>query len=76
MIDKDKALTHLLDLLAVEGLTGKERKVVAAITKKLITAGCKKAWIKTDDPHQVFDLLGTRRLGANTMYFQWITQNI
>ncbi|MEN7973694.1 MAG: M20/M25/M40 family metallo-hydrolase [Verrucomicrobiota bacterium] len=52
MINKDKAMTHLLDLLAVEGPTGRESKVVAAITKKLIAAGCKKAWIKTDDAHR------------------------
>ncbi len=51
-VDKDRALSHLLDLLAVEGLTGQEAKVVAAITKKLIAAGCKKAWIKTDDAHK------------------------
>ncbi|MEE9369238.1 MAG: M20/M25/M40 family metallo-hydrolase [Pontiella sp.] len=52
MINKDQALSHLLDLLSVEGLTGQESKVVAALTKKLITAGCKKAWIKTDDAHK------------------------
>ncbi|HEY5653211.1 MAG TPA: M20/M25/M40 family metallo-hydrolase [Pontiella sp.] len=52
MINKENALTHLLDLLAVEGPTGKEAKVVKTITKKLIEAGCKKAWIKTDDAHK------------------------
>ncbi len=52
MINKNIALAHLLDLLAVEGLTGQESKVVEAITKKLIKAGCKKAWIKTDDAHK------------------------
>ncbi len=52
MINKDRAMTHLMDLLAVEGPTGQESKVVAAITKKLIAAGCKKAWIKTDDAHK------------------------
>jgi len=52
MINKDKALTHLLDLLAVEGLTGQESKVVEVITKKLKAAGCKAAWIKTDDAHK------------------------
>lgn len=52
MIKKDQALVHLLDLLAVPGPTGKESQVVAAITKKLIAAGCKKAWIKTDDAHK------------------------
>ena len=52
MADKEKALGHLLDLLAVEGPTGQESKVVAAITKKLVAAGCKRAWIKTDDAHR------------------------
>lgn len=52
MANKDKALTHLLDLLAVEGLTGREGRVVEAITKKLLAAGCRKAWIKTDDAHK------------------------
>jgi tripeptide aminopeptidase len=52
MIEKERALTHLMDLLAVEGLTGQESKVAEALTKKLIAAGCKKAWIKTDDAHK------------------------
>jgi len=52
LVDQDRALSHLLDLLSVEGLTGQERKVAAALTKKLIAAGCKKAWIKTDDAHE------------------------
>ena len=52
MTNKDKALTHLLDLLSVEGLTGQESNVAATITKKLVAAGCKKAWIKTDDAHK------------------------
>jgi len=52
MTNRDTALTHLLDLLAVEGLGGRESKVVAAITKKLVSAGCKKSWIKTDDAHK------------------------
>jgi tripeptide aminopeptidase len=52
MINQDNALAHLIDLLAVPGPTGQESKVVEAITKKLIAAGCKKAWIKTDDAHK------------------------
>jgi len=51
-INKDIALNHLMDLLSVPGPTGQESKVVAAITQKLIAAGCKKAWIKTDDAHK------------------------
>ena len=52
MIDKDKALTHLLDLLAVEGSTGRESKVVEALTGKLRASGCKAKWIRTDDAHK------------------------
>lgn len=52
MINKDKALVHLLDLLAVEGLTGQESEVAAALTKKLKAAGCIATWIKSDDAHK------------------------
>ncbi|MDH3982435.1 MAG: M20/M25/M40 family metallo-hydrolase [Kiritimatiellaceae bacterium] len=52
MINPDHALAHLMDLLAVEGPTGKETKVIQALSKKLLSAGCKKTWIKTDDAHQ------------------------
>lgn len=52
MINQDKALKNLLRLLAVEGPSGQEQKVVEAISKKLIAAGCKKAWIKTDSAHK------------------------
>lgn len=50
--DKDQALKNLLDLLAIAGPTGRESKVAAAITKKLLAAGCRKAWIQTDDAHK------------------------
>lgn len=52
MIDNKKALTHLMDLLHIEGPTGKETQVVECITKKLIAAGCNPDWIKTDDAHE------------------------
>ncbi len=52
MISKERAMEHLMDLLAVEGPTGQESKVVSAISRKLIAAGCKKTWIKTDDAHK------------------------
>ncbi|HSR88702.1 MAG TPA: M20/M25/M40 family metallo-hydrolase [Pontiella sp.] len=52
IVNNDQALKNLLDLLAIEGPTGQESKVAAAITKKLISAGCKKTWIKTDDAHK------------------------
>ncbi|MBN2684632.1 MAG: M20/M25/M40 family metallo-hydrolase [Pontiellaceae bacterium] len=49
MIDNNLALKHLLDLLAIEGPSGKEQKVVAALSEKLISAGCRPEWINTDD---------------------------
>ncbi|WP_372846052.1 M20/M25/M40 family metallo-hydrolase [Pontiella sp.] len=52
MTNQDRALTHLLDLLSVEGLTGQEAKVVEALSQKLLAAGCKPAWITTDDAHK------------------------
>jgi len=52
MIGKEKALSHLLDLLAIEGSSGQEEKVSAAIVAKLKAAGCKTHWIKSDNAHQ------------------------
>lgn len=52
MINKERAMEHLMDLLSVEGPTGQEAEVVKAISNKLMAAGCKKAWIKTDDAHK------------------------
>ncbi len=52
MINENQALSHVLDLLAIEGSSGQESKVVMTLTKKLIKAGCKKTWIKTDDAHK------------------------
>ena len=53
---KKRALRHLLDLLAIEGPTGRESEVAACIKEKLIQAGCKKSWIKHDDAHQRLQL--------------------
>ncbi len=52
MINNDNALNHLIDLLSIPGPTGQESKVAEALSKKLIAAGCKKTWIKTDDAHK------------------------
>ena len=51
-IDKQRALTHLLDLLAIEGLSGHEANVAAAVRAKLLAAGCRPAWLRHDDVHQ------------------------
>ena len=51
-IDKQRALTHLLDLLAIEGLSGREANVAAAVRAKLMAAGCRPEWIRHDNAHQ------------------------
>ncbi|MHC4127276.1 MAG: M20/M25/M40 family metallo-hydrolase [Planctomycetota bacterium] len=51
-IDERRALAHLMDLLAVEGKSGREAKVAAAIRRKLLAAGCRKSWIAHDDVHR------------------------
>ena len=54
-IDRDRALQHLLDLLAIEGLSGRETAVAEAVTAKLVAAGCDPAWIRHDDAHTRID---------------------
>ncbi|MEE2776340.1 MAG: M28 family peptidase [Acidobacteriota bacterium] len=51
-IDERKALRHLMDLLKIEGLSGQERNVAKAVTRKLIDAGCKRSWIRHDRVHE------------------------
>jgi tripeptide aminopeptidase len=51
-IDRERALSHLLDLLAVEGLSGHEGKVAATVRAKLLAAGCRPAWIEHDRVHE------------------------
>src|SRR5262245_47505722 len=48
-IDHQRALTHLLDLLAIEGLSGHEGNVAAAVRAKLLEAGCRPSWLRHDD---------------------------
>jgi len=51
-IDEKRALGHLMDLLAIEGLSGRETKVAAAVKKKLRAAGAKAGWMRFDDAHK------------------------
>jgi tripeptide aminopeptidase len=51
-INERRALTHLMELLAVEGTSGRETEIAAAIRKKLLAAGCRKSWIAHDDAHR------------------------
>ncbi len=70
-IDETQALDHLMDLLAIEGLSGREGKVAAAVREKLLRAGCEPSWIGHDDANEripgdyevgnlIVDLPGTR----------------
>lgn len=70
-IDEARALDHLMDLLAIEGLSGREGKVAAAVREKLLAAGCEPSWIGHDDANEripgdyevgnlIVDLPGTR----------------
>jgi tripeptide aminopeptidase len=54
-IDRERALGHLMDLLAIEGTSGKERAVAEAVRAKLLAAGCKPAWIRHDSAHRRID---------------------
>ncbi len=51
-IDERRALRHLMDLLAIEGLSGGETRVAAAVRKKAREAGCRPAWIRFDEVHR------------------------
>ena len=51
-IDEARALDHLMDLLAIEGLSGREARVAAAVREKLLAAGCEPSWIEHDDSHE------------------------
>ena len=51
-IDETRALDHLMDLLAIEGLSGREGKVAAAVREKLLAAGCEPSWIGHDDANE------------------------
>jgi len=48
-IDEQRALEHLMNLLEVEGLSGREARVAAAVKKKVLLAGAKPGWIRFDD---------------------------
>lgn len=51
-IDEKRALKHLMDLLSVEGLSGREGKVAATVRAKLKAAGCKPGWMRHDQVHR------------------------
>ncbi|UCF66970.1 MAG: M20/M25/M40 family metallo-hydrolase [Acidobacteriota bacterium] len=80
-IDEARALSHLTDLLAIEGLSGREKPVAEAVRAKLTRAGCKSRWMRHDRVHEripsragrfesgnlIVDLPGSRR-GARLLF--------
>lgn len=48
-IDPGRAVGHLMALLKIEGLSGREGDVAAEIRKRLAAAGCKASWMRHDD---------------------------
>lgn len=55
-VNKDRALGHLMDLLAVEGPSGKEGQVVEAIKAKFISFGAEPSWMMQDEAHRKIGL--------------------
>lgn len=51
-IDRERALSHLMDLLAIEGLSGREGAVAQAVEERLLAAGCSPRWIRHDQAHR------------------------
>jgi len=52
LIDEPRSVKHLMDLLAIAGLSGRERKVAEAVKSKLRAAGCKPSWMRYDQVHR------------------------
>ncbi len=57
LMDEKRLVNHLMSLLAIEGLSGREGMVSAEIRRRLLKAGCKDAWIRSDNAH--------KRIGKN-----------
>lgn len=51
-VDEKRAIAHLMDLLAIEGLSGREGRVAEAVKKKLRAAGCKASWMTHDQANR------------------------
>jgi tripeptide aminopeptidase len=49
--DSATADRHLIDLLRIPGLSGRERQVAEYIKSTLMEAGCQPEWIMEDDAH-------------------------
>lgn len=51
-ITENAAVRHLMDLLSVAGLSGREAAVAGEIRRKLVATGCPTSWIRTDLAHR------------------------
>ena len=51
-VDDRRAVAHLMDLLRVEGTSGRERAVASLVKEKLIAAGCRASWVRHDTAHR------------------------
>jgi len=51
-IDEKRALANLMDLLAIEGLSGGETRVAGEVKRRLRRAGCKASWMMHDRAHR------------------------
>lgn len=50
-VNEERAIQHLMDLLAEPGPSGRERQVAEALKTRLLAAGCPPEWIREDDAH-------------------------
>ncbi len=46
--DQTRALRHLMNVLGVEGQSGRERAIADRIKERLLAAGCREAWVRED----------------------------
>lgn len=50
---REPAVRTLMELLSIEGLSGREGRVAEAVKAKLVAAGCEESWIKHDQAHRL-----------------------
>lgn len=51
-VDDEQAVQRLIDFLAIEGITGQEKAIGAAVVEALRAAGVPKKWIRFDQVHK------------------------
>ena len=52
MMNDKRAVKTLLDMLSIEGQSGREKAVALKVKQRLIEAGCKAAWMRFDQAHE------------------------